>query len=124
MDLLVGTLASHEPIDPADLAETMRQAIQEDPGDRASRLALAEYFRRLGRPDEADSTLEPLPPTDPEVRAAPPGLPSTDVRLAVLNPCSERSRTATITRPWPGFEGDWPWAGTMPVPRCGISRRP
>lgn len=69
-DLVMWTLAWHEPIEAAELAEVLRRAIREDPGDRASRLALAECLRRLGRLDEADSTLGALEGTDPEVRAA------------------------------------------------------
>jgi tetratricopeptide (TPR) repeat protein len=69
-ELLLWTLARHEPLEADHLAEVMAQAVREDPGDRASRLALAEYLRRLGRLDEADSALNVLDQTDPETRAA------------------------------------------------------
>ena len=70
MDLVVWTLARHEPLELTDLVEVLTRAIQEDPGDRASRLALAEAFRRLGRLDRADRALDALPQIDPAARAA------------------------------------------------------
>jgi tetratricopeptide (TPR) repeat protein len=69
LELLVWTLARHEPVDTADLADALARAVRADPLDRASQLALAEYTRRLGRLDEADRALGPLPATDPEVCA-------------------------------------------------------
>jgi len=69
LDLLVWTLARHEPLDRAELAEALGQTVQADPGDRASRLALADCLRRLGRLDEADSTLAALPTSDLEARS-------------------------------------------------------
>ena len=48
----------------------LERAVQADPEDRTSRLALAECLRRLGRLDQAGSTLEPLPQTDLEARIA------------------------------------------------------
>jgi tetratricopeptide (TPR) repeat protein len=69
LDLFFCTLARHQPIDRAEQAEALEQAVQADPGDRASQLALAECLRRLGRLDQAESNLDLLPPTDPEVLA-------------------------------------------------------
>src|SRR5262249_13091399 len=40
----------------------------EDPGDRASRLALAESYRLLGRLHESERTLSALPEADPAAR--------------------------------------------------------
>jgi tetratricopeptide (TPR) repeat protein len=70
LDLVVWTLARHEPIDQAEVALVLERALLEDPGDRASRLALAESYRRLGRLDEADRALSALPEADPAARAA------------------------------------------------------
>jgi len=69
LDLLVWTLARREPLDRAELAEVLGQAVQADPGDRASRLALGNCLRRLGRLDQADSTLDALSATDLEARS-------------------------------------------------------
>jgi tetratricopeptide (TPR) repeat protein len=68
--LYVWTLGQREGLDPAERAEVLERAVEADPDDRVSRLALAECLRRLGRLDQADSTLDSLPRTDPEVRAA------------------------------------------------------
>jgi tetratricopeptide (TPR) repeat protein len=69
-ELSVWTLGRREPLDPAQLAMVLGRAVHADPGDRTSRLALAECQRRLGRLDQAVLTLEALPRTDPEARAA------------------------------------------------------
>jgi len=42
--------------------------LEVDPEDRHSRLALAENFRQLGRRDEAERVLAPLPASDPQAR--------------------------------------------------------
>jgi len=47
----------------------LRRYVEADAEDRWSRLALAEGLRRLGRVDEAQRFLQPLPDLDPEVRA-------------------------------------------------------
>ncbi len=69
LDLFFCTLARHQPIDRAEQAEALERAVHADPDDRASQLALAECLRRLGRLDQAESNLDLLPPTDPEVLA-------------------------------------------------------
>ena len=69
-DLYAWTLARNPPLDRTELAEVLGLAVQADPGDRASRLALADCLRRIGRLDQADSTLDALPPTDAAARAA------------------------------------------------------
>ena len=69
LDLVVWTLARHEPVDQADVAMALARAVEKDPGDRASRLALAESYRRLGRLDQADRALDALPEGDPAARA-------------------------------------------------------
>src|SRR5262249_24119387 len=69
-DVLVWTLAHHERLDQAELAERLGRAVAADPSDRPSCLALGESLRRLGRLDQADATLDALPETDPEARAA------------------------------------------------------
>jgi tetratricopeptide (TPR) repeat protein len=70
LDLYAWTLARNPPLDRTEVAEVLGRAVQADPGDRASRLALAECLRRRGRLDQADSTLDALPLTDPAARAA------------------------------------------------------
>jgi predicted Zn-dependent protease len=61
-DLVWWAPQEHEPM--------LRQALAADPGDRWSRLALAEDARRQGRHAEADALLAPLPGSDPDARAA------------------------------------------------------
>jgi tetratricopeptide (TPR) repeat protein len=67
-DLVVWTLARHGPVNYADLALVLSRAIDEDPGDRDSRLALAESYRQLGRLDQAERALGVLPDADPAAR--------------------------------------------------------
>ena len=55
---------------PAELATVLRPALDADPDDRWSRLALAESERRQGHLDAAEALLVPLPPDDPDARAA------------------------------------------------------
>lgn len=45
----------------SDDARLLERAVAADPGDRGSRLALAESLRRLGRLDDADAALAGLP---------------------------------------------------------------
>ena len=51
---------------PASDCEALARSVAADPGDRRSRLALADGLRQLGRRDEADAILAPLPASDPE----------------------------------------------------------
>jgi tetratricopeptide (TPR) repeat protein len=69
LDLYFATLARPQPTGRAEQAEELERAVQADPDDRASRLALADCLRRLGRLDQAKSHLDRLPATDPEARA-------------------------------------------------------
>jgi len=63
------TLGQREGLDPAEQAKMLEDAAEADPQDLASRLALAESLRKLGRLDQADTVLKSLSPTDPDVRA-------------------------------------------------------
>lgn len=63
-DLHLWTLGRREDLGPAELAEALRKALANDPGDRDSRLALAENLRRLGSLDEAEAVLAPLDDRD------------------------------------------------------------
>ena len=70
LELLVWTLARHEPLDAADLADALARAVREDPGRpcvaaRAGRVLPATRSSRRSR-----STLAPLPSADPEACAA------------------------------------------------------
>jgi tetratricopeptide (TPR) repeat protein len=68
-DLLRWGLGRRLDLSPADIAAKLQRMVRNDPDDRASRLALAENLRRLGRPHAADAALAPLPATDPAARA-------------------------------------------------------
>ncbi len=52
-----------------ELVPQLRTYVAADPADRWSRLALAENLRQLGRRDEADAVLAPLPATDDDALA-------------------------------------------------------
>ena len=54
--------------------DNLRRFVSGDPGDRHSRLTLAEATRRSGDLDEASRLLDPLPPTDPEAAALRAGM--------------------------------------------------
>jgi tetratricopeptide (TPR) repeat protein len=56
--------------DPAPDLDALRRSVAADPGDRASRLALAEGLRRQGGAGygHAEAILAPLPTTDPDAR--------------------------------------------------------
>jgi tetratricopeptide (TPR) repeat protein len=69
LDLVFATVSHPQTIDRDQQADVLERAIQADPDDRASRLALAECLRRLGKLDQAESNLDRLPATDPEVLA-------------------------------------------------------
>lgn len=49
---------------------SLEKFVAADPQDRWSRLSLAEALRRLDRLDESGRTIEPLPDSDPDARAA------------------------------------------------------
>ncbi len=69
-ELYLWTLGRRLDVGPADLAAKLERMLRTDPDDRSIRLALAENLRRLGRLDEAENAVAPLPSDDPEVRAA------------------------------------------------------
>lgn len=51
----------------SELSETLRRFIEADPQDHKSRLALSDTLAGLGRIDEAEEVLDPLPADSPEV---------------------------------------------------------
>ena len=53
--------------EPGEAVTTLARYVAADPGDRWSRLALAENYRRMDRFDEAESVIAPLPANDPYV---------------------------------------------------------
>jgi tetratricopeptide (TPR) repeat protein len=67
-DLYLWTLGRRPDIGPANLAAKLEQVVANDPSDRWARLALAENLRRLGRLDEAETTLSSLS-ADPDAIA-------------------------------------------------------
>ena len=54
--------------DPREVQAVLESFVATDPEDRASRLALADTYRRLNRPDSAERLLAELPPSDPDAR--------------------------------------------------------
>jgi predicted Zn-dependent protease len=55
--------------EPKELTEELQSFVAADPTDRWSRLALAENLRQVGRHEDAEGVLAPLPATDPDSRA-------------------------------------------------------
>ncbi|MHC5539434.1 tetratricopeptide repeat protein, partial [Singulisphaera rosea] len=55
--------------EPLELTQIMGKFVDADPGDRWSRLTLAEAQRQLGHKDQAEATLKPLEACDPDARA-------------------------------------------------------
>jgi Flp pilus assembly protein TadD len=53
----------------AEIVETLKKCLEADPNDRWARIGMAEGLRDLGRFDEADAALAPLPESDPVARA-------------------------------------------------------
>jgi tetratricopeptide (TPR) repeat protein len=96
-DLFVWTLRGREAVDIGELADLLERAVAADPDDRASRMALAECERRLGRLDEALRTLDGISSADSVVARARIALDRGDSAgaLALLaSDTSEASRPA------------------------------
>ena len=55
--------------EPDTALDELSQFIQADPEDRWSRLAIAENYRRMGRLDDAETVLAPLPASDRDAMA-------------------------------------------------------
>lgn len=55
--------------EPAEITELLRAWAYADPDDRWAKLALADNLRQVGKRDEALSTIEGLPDTDPDAIA-------------------------------------------------------
>ncbi len=68
-DLFKWGLLKTDSYEPGEAAEALANCIAVDPGDRWSRLALAESQRRLAQLDAAEKTLAPLAADDPEAIA-------------------------------------------------------
>ena len=66
--LFAWTLGQREGTDLHGQTAMLQDAVAADPDDRASRLALADCLRRLGKLPQADETLAPLPEADPQAR--------------------------------------------------------
>jgi tetratricopeptide (TPR) repeat protein len=69
-DAFVWTISVGFPWDPAETVKMLGRFVKADPGDRSSRLSLAEALRELGRLDQAEEVLAALDEADPEARAA------------------------------------------------------
>jgi tetratricopeptide (TPR) repeat protein len=53
-----------------EIVATLKKCLEADPTDRWARIGMAEGLRELGRLDEAESALAPLPESDPIARAS------------------------------------------------------
>ena len=93
--------------EPHERAEDLRRFVAADPSDRASRVAMAETLRQLGRRDEAASVLSALPDSDPDARAVRAGSRSTAATRRRPPHCWRR--VLPITPSWRGSEAGWPW---------------
>jgi len=69
-DAFIWSLTRGYPWDPAETVKMLGRFLEADPGDRWSRLGLAESLRQLGRLGEAEQVLKALADDDPEARAA------------------------------------------------------
>ena len=65
-EVILWCLIRVSPWDPNEVRPILEAFLQSDPSDRASRLALAEVYRRLGLAEEVDVALRQLPPVDPD----------------------------------------------------------
>jgi tetratricopeptide (TPR) repeat protein len=69
-DMYLWCLGRRLEVGPAHIAVRLQRMLENDPADRYVRLALAENLRRLGRLDEAEACLRPLPAGDVQALAA------------------------------------------------------
>jgi tetratricopeptide (TPR) repeat protein len=69
-DLYLWCLGRRVDVGPAELAAKLERMSRNDPDAPSIRLALTENLRRLGRLDDAERAVAPLPESDPEARAA------------------------------------------------------
>ncbi len=69
-------MTRNAPWEAKDDIESLERMIKADPTDQWSRLALAEGLQRIGRRDEAEEVLQPVPDAIPEARV-------TRVRIAI-----------------------------------------
>ena len=67
-DVFRWCLARNTNWEPSEIIEAMTRCLRADPSDRWSRLALADSLRRVGRIDDAEGALAPLPESDTEAR--------------------------------------------------------
>ena len=110
------TLARHEPLELADVSDALGQAVEADPDDRVSRLALAETLRRLGRLDQADATLSALGPAGARRANCEPGLLSTGVTPRLRRHSSVAMRVMREQRLRRNSAAGWHWAGATQRP--------
>ena len=67
--MLLWCLIRSAPWHPQEVRHILAAFVQADPGDRASRLALAEAYGALGQLEDVEAVLKPLPAADPDARA-------------------------------------------------------
>lgn len=73
--------------DPAVVVDDLRRFVAADPLDRCSRLALAEILRRMGRREEAKSTLAALSQDDPGANV---------IRVQIALDCQENAKAEEL----------------------------
>ena len=108
--------------EPGTAVDELAQFIQADPEDRWSRLALAENYRRMGRFDDVESALAPLPASDRDAMAIRVCSRWTDIRT------TRPRRSSSPARPmipiWPASEAAWRWPGRHADRSPLLSHRP
>lgn len=68
-EVYLWTLARGVTWEPEEVVAYLTKCVAADPGDRYSRLGLAESLRQINRLSDAEATLAPLPPDDADARA-------------------------------------------------------
>ena len=102
------------PWDAKDDVDALRRYVDADAEDRWSRLALAEGLRRLGRVEEAEQLLQPMPDVDPEALAAPsPSSCSIGATWSMWNGFWPEGQPPIPD--WLSFEANWPSSGRWSI---------
>ncbi len=115
-------MTRNAPWDVKDDFEPLRRMVEADPEDWPSRRGLAQGLRRLGRSDEANEVLKPIPESDPATRAARRAWPS--IRETLSAPSDSWARIPQPIRKSTSCAASSPYCmGTVP-PRSDGSGGP